>query len=35
MALAKAADEIDQPPAVGTLSWGEVFEDTYDERSQA
>ena len=32
-ALAKAHDEMDQPAAVDTLSWEEVFEETYDERS--
>jgi len=34
VALAKAADEMDQPAAVDTLSWEEVFVDTYDERAQ-
>jgi Domain of unknown function DUF29 len=34
VAVAKAADEMDQPPAVDTLSWEEVFEGSYDERSQ-
>ena len=33
-ALAKAADEMDQPPVVDTLSWEEVFADNYDERAQ-
>jgi hypothetical protein len=33
VALAKAADEMDQPAAIDTLSWEAVFEDTYDERS--
>jgi hypothetical protein len=33
MALAKAADEMDQSPAVDSLSWEEVFEETYDERA--
>jgi len=33
VAFAKAADEMDQPVAVDTLSWEEVFTDTYDERS--
>ncbi len=32
VALAKAHDEMDQPAAVGTLSWDEVFAETYDER---
>jgi hypothetical protein len=32
-ALAKAHDEMDQPAAVNTLSWEEVFEEIYDERS--
>ena len=32
-ALAKAHDEMDQPAAVDTLSWEEVFEETYDERA--
>jgi hypothetical protein len=34
VALAKAADEMDQPAAIDTLSWEEVFEHTFDERSQ-
>jgi hypothetical protein len=34
LALAKAADEMDQPAAIDTLSWEEVFEHTIDERSQ-
>jgi len=34
IALAKAHDEMDQPAAVDTLSWEEVFEETYDERPQ-
>jgi hypothetical protein len=34
VALAKAADEMDQPAAIDTLAWEEVFEDTYNERSQ-
>jgi len=33
VALAKAADEMDRPPAVTTLTWEEVSEETYDERS--
>lgn len=33
IALAKAHDEMDQPAAVDTLSWEEVFAETYDERS--
>jgi Domain of unknown function DUF29 len=34
VALAKAADEMDQPAAIDTLAWEEVFEHTFDERSQ-
>ena len=34
VALAKAADEMDHPAAIDTLSWEEVFEHTFDERSQ-
>jgi hypothetical protein len=34
VALAKAGDEMDQVPTVDSLSWQEVFEDIYDERSQ-
>ena len=33
VALAKAADEMDEPPSVDSLSWEEVFEEIYDERS--
>jgi hypothetical protein len=33
MALAKTADEMDRSPAVDHLSWEEVFDETYDERS--
>ena len=32
-ALAKATDEMDQTPVVDTLSWAEVFDHAYDERS--
>jgi hypothetical protein len=32
-ALAKATDEMDQTPVVDTLSWVEVFDNAYDERS--
>jgi hypothetical protein len=34
VALAKAADEMDQPAAIDTLAWEEVFEHTFDERAQ-
>jgi hypothetical protein len=34
VALPKAADEMDQPAAIDTLSWEEVFEHTFDERAQ-
>jgi hypothetical protein len=34
VALAKATDEMDQPAAIDTLAWEEVFEQTFDERSQ-
>jgi hypothetical protein len=34
VALAKAADEMDRPAVIDTLSWEEVFEHTFDERSQ-
>jgi uncharacterized protein DUF29 len=34
VALAKAADEMDQAASVDTLSWEEVFADSYDERFQ-
>jgi hypothetical protein len=34
VALAKAADELDQPAAIDTLAWEEVFEHTFDERAQ-
>jgi Domain of unknown function DUF29 len=34
VAVAKATDEMDQPPCVDSLSWEEVFEDTYNEHSQ-
>jgi len=34
VALDKAHDEMDQPAAVNTLSWEEVFAETYDERSR-
>ncbi len=33
VALAKAHDEMDQPAAVDTLSWDEVFAETYNEQS--
>ena len=33
VALAKAHDEMDQPAVVDTLSWDEVFEETYNEQS--
>jgi len=32
VAIAKATDEMDQPSRVDSLSWDEVFVDTYDER---
>ena len=32
IALAKSHDEMDQLAAADTLSWEEVFEETYDER---
>jgi Domain of unknown function DUF29 len=34
VALAKAADEMDQPAAIDMLAWDEVFEHPFDERSQ-
>jgi hypothetical protein len=34
LALAKAADEMDQSATIDTLAWEEVFADSYDERSQ-
>jgi hypothetical protein len=34
VAMAKATDEMDEPSSVDSLSWEEVFEHTYDERSQ-
>jgi hypothetical protein len=34
-ALAKATDEMDHAPVIDTLSWGEVFDNLYDERSMA
>lgn len=34
LALAKAEDEMDQQPAVNTLSWEEVFDTTYHEPSE-
>jgi hypothetical protein len=34
VALAKATDEMDQPAAIDTLTWEEVFEHPFDERSR-
>jgi len=34
VALAKAADEMDQSAAIDALSWEEVFEHIFDGRSQ-
>ncbi len=31
-AIRRATDDMDQPPAVDTLTWDEVFEVEYDER---
>ncbi len=31
-AIRRTTDEMDQPPAVDTLTWAEVFEVEYDER---
>jgi hypothetical protein len=31
-AIRRATDEMDQPPAVDSLTWDEVFEVEYDER---
>ena len=30
--IRRATDEMEQPPAINTLTWDEVFEATYDER---